>query len=196
MSIRIETNQNQLTDEHLLSLVVSRDIDAYELLYDRHSTTIYSLILRIVREPGVAEDLLQDVFWQIWRDAAQFDGTGAARAWMFRIGRNRSLDELRRRKARPVSDDQTDIQSAYQRTGTDQPSAEAEAEYLLNRQQIMAALANLPPDQKICVELAYFEGLSHREIGSQLDIPVGTVKSRLRIGMEKLERELRKAGYP
>lgn len=196
MAIDSEAKQQQYTDEYLLSLVANQDAGAYEQLYDRHSRTIYSLILRIVRDPSIAEELLQDVYWQIWRDAGQYNESGAAAAWMFRIGRNRSLDELRRRKSRPQADDQADIESAYRAKGTEQPSAESEAVYQIKRQQIVAALSDLPPDQKVCVEMAYFEGLTHKEISIRLGIPAGTVKSRLRIGMEKLERSLRRVGYP
>ncbi|MEM7131317.1 MAG: sigma-70 family RNA polymerase sigma factor [Chloroflexota bacterium] len=196
MSSEIAEKQSQYTDEQLLKLVANRDMAAYEALYDRHSTTIYSLILRIVRASSIAEELLQDVFWQIWRDAGHFDGKGAATAWMFRIGRNRSLDQLRRQKARPETDEQSSVEDAHRVSGAEQPSAESEAEVQLNREQVVGALNELPPEQKSCVELAYFEGLSHREIAERLDIPPGTVKSRLRIGLEKLERTLRKAGYP
>ena len=196
MSLDFEPNPNRPTDEHLLTLIANQDMGAYEVLYDRHARTIYSLILRIVKSPEVAEDLLQDVFWQIWRDARQYDGGGAATAWMFRIGRNRGLDELRRRKSRPRADEQTDVESAYRAASREQPSAESEAEEGLNRQRIVSVLGDLPPDQRSCVELAYFVGLSHREISERLNVPVGTVKSRLRIGLEKLERGLRKAGFP
>lgn len=196
MSFEIESNPNQSTDEHLLTLVALQDVAAYEILYDRHASTIYGLILRIVNDARIAEELLQDVFWHIWRDAEQFDNSGAARAWMFRIGRNRSLDELRRRKARPQVDERVEIEDAHRSAGTEQASAESEAEYQLNRRDIQMAMDDLPPEQRACVELAYFEGLSHSEIMGKLDIPIGTVKSRLRIGMEKLERSLRRVGYP
>ena len=183
-----------LSDEELLGLVAQQqDKRAYETLYDRHASTIFSLIVRIVRERPAAEELLQETFWQI---ASQFDQSGAAAAWMFRIGRNRSLDELRRRKARPQPDENTDLESAYQAVGIEQPTAEMQAELLFNRQQIQHSLADLPEEQRACIELAYFEGFSHRQIVEQLGIPIGTVKSRLRIGMEKLERSLRLAGYP
>ena len=185
-----------LSDEYLLTLVANQDVAAYERLYDRHARTIYGLILRIVRQSSVAEELLQEVFWQIWRDAGQYNEGGAAAAWMFRIGRNRSLDELRRRKARPQTDDDATVENAHRALGAEQPSAESEAEYQLNRHAIIAALDDLPPEQRVCVELAYFEGLTHAEVSARLDIPPGTVKSRLRIGMEKLERSLRRVGYP
>lgn len=189
------SDQHQLTDSYLLQLVATRNVDAYEVLYERHAMTIYGLILRIVREARVAEDLLQDVFWKIWRSAQQFDGSGAATAWMFQIGRNSSLDELRRRKSRPQANEWVEVEDAYCSLAIEYPSAEFEAEYLFNQQEIIAALSQLPQEQKCCIELAYFEGLTHSEIRDRLNIPKGTVKSRLRRGLEKLEMHLRKAGY-
>lgn len=190
------SDYNSLSDEHLLRMVAKQDLHAYEVLYDKHAAAMFGLILRIVRDSTAAEELLQETFWQIWQNASQYEGTGAAAAWMFRIGRNRSLDELRRQKARPRSSEQVDIESAYRTTGANQPSAESEAETLLNRQQIQHALSALPEEQRVCLTLAYFEGLSHAQIGERLNLPMGTVKSRLRIGMEKLERSLRTAGFP
>ena len=91
----------QVSDETLLRLVARQNSAAYETFYDRHTTAVYSLILRIIRQPTRAEELLQETFWQVWRNAATYRGEGAALAWLLRIARNRALDELRRQKVRP-----------------------------------------------------------------------------------------------
>src|SRR5262245_23589086 len=89
---------SQLADETLLDLIKQRDADAFTALYDRHAQTIYNVIIRIVREPAVAAEVHQDTFWQIWQKAGEFRGGGAAAAWLYRIARNKSLDQLRRQK--------------------------------------------------------------------------------------------------
>lgn len=192
MSFEIEANPNQSTDEHLLNLVALQDVAAYEILYDRHAATIFSLIMRIVGEPRAAEDLLQDVFWQIWRTAERFDSSVPARAWMFHVARNRSLDDVRRRHGRLPAVAAVKVDDGRSVSSEEQASAESEAEYQLNRRDVQTAIADLPPEQRICVELAYFDGFSHQEIGENLKVPIDTVKSRLRIGMEKLERSLKR----
>ena len=108
----------QHSDEALLRLVAQRNSAALEVLYDRHAQTIYNLITRIVRDPAAADDLLQDTFWQVWQagDQSQFRGEGAAVAWLFRVARNKSLDHLRRQKARPQRTDSSSPENEQQKT--------------------------------------------------------------------------------
>lgn len=180
-------------DEVLLQMTARKSVEAYEALYDRHAQVMYNLIFRIVREADVADELLQDAFWQIWQNAQQYRGAGAAAAWMYRVARNRALDHLRREKARPRLGD-APLEEAYPAAGA-VPSAEAETEANLRRTQVQAALDAIPHEQRVCLELAYFEGKSQREIAEETQTAVGTIKSRMRIGLEKLERLLRSAGY-
>ncbi|HET9222008.1 MAG TPA: sigma-70 family RNA polymerase sigma factor, partial [Roseiflexaceae bacterium] len=91
----------QHTDETLLTMIARRDPDALAALYDRHAQTVYNLIARIVQEPGTADEVLQDTFWQVWQKAGEFHRSGTAAAWLYRIARNKSLDQLRRLNARP-----------------------------------------------------------------------------------------------
>lgn len=184
-------------DEILLHAIAERDVAALEILYDRHAQTIYNLVLRIVREPALAEEVLQDTFWQVWQKAAEFQASGAAAAWLYRIARNKSLDMLRRQKTRPqpisttqLGDDAPDL-DALAMGG---PSVEEGAEHAWKRRLVRRALGNIPPEQRQCLELAYFDGLSQREIAAQMDTPLGTVKTRMRIGLEKMARILRTAG--
>ncbi len=184
------------SDESLLALIEEQDVAAYEQLYDRHAQTIYGLILRIVRSQTIAEEVLQEVFWQIWKNAGKFKNRGAAKAWIFRIARNRSLDELRRQKVRPQTAEKIEVETVIHNAGSHHQSAAQEAERQHNAERIQHALRNIPEEQRTCFELAYFEGLSQREIAKEINIPVGTVKSRMRIGLEKLERLLRSEGFP
>jgi RNA polymerase sigma-70 factor (ECF subfamily) len=154
---------------------------------------MYNLCARIVRDPATAEDLLQEVFWQIWENAHQYRGSGAALAWMMRVARNRALDQLRRQRVRPplVSDDAEEVEAVAGSVTTEEA-----VEIQMRRAQVQAALEAIPEDQRVCLELAYFEGLSQREIAEQTNTAVGTIKSRIRIGLEKVERLLRGSGLP
>lgn len=180
-------------DEVLLQMTARQSVEAYEALYDRHAQVMYNLVVRIVRQPDIADEILQDAFWQIWQNAGQYRGSGAAAAWMYRVARNRALDYLRREKVRPRAGD-TPLEDAARAVGH-QPSAEAESEANLRRGQVLEALEAIPAEQRQCLELAYFEGKSQREIAEETHTALGTIKSRMRIGLEKLERLLRSAGY-
>lgn len=191
MPLGSRPNLGHYNDESLLQLVAQRNLAAYDLLYQRHAQVMYNLLVRIVRDQATAEDLLQDVFWQIWENANQYRGSGAALAWMMRVARNRALDQLRRQRVRPplVSDDAEEVEAIADGTTTEEA-----VELKIRRAQVQAALESIPEDQRVCLELAYFEGLSQREIAEQTNIAVGTIKSRIRIGLEKVERLLRGSG--
>lgn len=184
-------NLNQQSDETLLQLVAQQNLAAYDLLYRRHAPVLYSLIVRIVRDSATAEDLLQDVFWQIWENAGQYRGSGAAMAWITRVARNRALDQLRRQRARP---DTTNSDAEEVESIADSSTTEEVVEIQMRRAQVQRALAEIPEDQRLCLEMAYFEGLTQREIAEQTNTAVGTIKSRIRIGLEKVERLLRGSG--
>lgn len=194
----------QATDEALLQRVAQQDVAAYEVFYDRHTQVVYSLILRIVRQTARAEELLQETFWQVWRGADSYRGEGAAVAWLLRIARNRALDELRRQKARPQPDETTvderarteQMERAMAQSAPLEDTVELAVTRRWNQQQVQIALAEIPADQRVCLELSYFEGYSQREIAEHLALPIGTIKSRMRIGMEKLEYQLRSVGFP
>ena len=191
MPLGSRPNLGHYNDESLLQLVAQRNLAAYDLLYQRHAQVMYNLIVRIVRDQATAEDLLQEVFWQIWENANQYRGSGAALAWMMRVARNRALDQLRRQRVRPplVSDDAEEVEAIADGTTTEEA-----VELKLRRAQVQHALESIPEDQRVCLELAYFEGLSQREIAEQTNVAVGTIKSRIRIGLEKVERLLRGSG--
>jgi len=153
-------------------------------LYDRHARPVYSLALRILQDQGEAEDIVQDVFSQAWRQAANYDPSrGAVAAWLFTLARSRAIDRLRARRARPEQavDDR-------QAANVVDPRVPADLQLLSAEQvgQVRAALEALPVLQRVAIELAYYEGLTHIEIAARLEQPLGTVKTRIRLALGKL----------
>src|SRR6186997_1108716 len=161
----------QLADEDLMQLVRRGDAAAFEAVYDRHSTAAFSLAYRMTGTRNVAEDVVQEAFLSLWRSGARYDRTrGSVRTWVLGIVHNRAIDALRRSM---VHD---------RRRASDEGIEE--------RREARSALASLPPEQCRVIELAYFGGFSQSEIASMLDTPIGTVKGRMRLGLEKLRGQL------
>ncbi len=172
-----------LADEDLISLVGDGDAGAFAGLYDRHSRAAYSLAYRLMGERQAAEDLVQEAFLAVWRAAASYRAEkGSVRTWVLSIVHNRGIDQLRSAASRR----RTQVR-AEATAPTSQPSA-AFAETWRNsqREQVREALRGLPPEQLKVLELAYFSGYTHVEIAQLLDLPLGTVKGRMRLGLKKL----------
>lgn len=184
----------QWTDETLMHAIAARDELAFTELYDRYADLVYSASLRVLSDPGLAEDATQDIFVRIWRRPEAFVAErGRFLSWLMSVVRNRSVDELRargrrlRREGVPAQDGDEDVMALLPAEGDD-PVAAAQ----LHEQQrvIREALRELPGDQRIALELAYFRGLTQQEIAVALHEPLGTVKTRIRLGMQKLRRAL------
>jgi RNA polymerase sigma-70 factor (ECF subfamily) len=172
-----------LADEDLISLVGDGDAEAFALLYDRHSRAAYSLAYRLMNGRQAAEDLLQDSFIKVWRSAGGYRvGRGSVRTWILSIVRNRAIDQFRSEESRRRTRDEVEAS-----TPTSYPS-EAFAETWRNTQQeqMREVLKMLPQEQLRILELAYFCGCTHVEIAERLSLPLGTVKGRMRLGLEKL----------
>src|SRR5918911_1336618 len=172
-----------LADEDLISLVEASDAEAFATLYDRHSRAAFSLAYRMMGDRQAAEDLAQDAFLKVWRNASSYRAErGSVRTWILSIVHNRGIDQLRSQASRRRTQDR--IEAAAPRS---QPS-EAFAETWRNsqRDQVREALNTLPQEQLKILELAYFSGYTHVEISDLLSIPLGTVKSRMRLGLEKM----------
>ena len=172
-----------LADEDLISLVGDGDAEAFALLYDRHSRAAYSLAYRLMNGRQPAEDLLQDSFIKVWRSAGGYRvGRGSVRTWILSIVRNRAIDQFRSEESRRRTRDEVEAS-----TPTSYPS-EAFAETWRNTQQeqMREVLKMLPQEQLRILELAYFCGCTHVEIAERLSLPLGTVKGRMRLGLEKL----------
>jgi len=179
----------RLADEELMPLIGTRDPEAFAVFYDRHGGAAYSLAYRIVGERGAAEDVTQGAFVSIWRSGARFDRTrGSVRAWTLGIVRNRAIDSLRSRARRAPSLDFDDEGILERRSGG--VPTEEEALRHETAGELRGALGQLPVEQSKVIELAYFGGFSHAEIAQMMGLPLGTVKGRMRLGLEKIRAEM------
>jgi RNA polymerase sigma-70 factor, ECF subfamily len=171
-----------LADEDLMSLAGSGDAGAFAGLYDRHSRAAYSLAYRMMGERQTAEDLVQETFLQVWRAARSYRAErGSVRTWILSIAHNRGIDQLRSSASRRRT------QERVEQSPTSQPSeAFTETWRNLQREQVREALRDLPPEQLKVLELAYYSGYTHTEIAELLDLPLGTVKGRMRLGLQKI----------
>ena len=186
------TDTDGLGDDVLVTRLLQRDAAAFGALYDRHSRMAFGLAYRMLNDPPAAEDVVQEAFLSLWRQAASFQaGKSTFRTWLLSIVHHRAIDRLRRAQNREVSDAALEGAPARPDETID---VEQEVAATIESQQIREALGALPPDQRRAIELAYFGGHSHSEIAKLLGIPVGTVKGRLRIGLQKLRTILDQAG--
>jgi RNA polymerase sigma-70 factor (ECF subfamily) len=178
----------QLADEELMLLVARGDDLAFAVMYDRHSTAAFSLAYRICGTRNLAEDAVQEAFLSLWRAGARYDAArGSVRSFVLGIVHNRSIDAVRRATVhdrRRASDEGMEERfEARERT-------DVEAARHDDAETVRGALDTLPPDQLKVIELAYFGGFTHAEIAEMLDAPLGTVKGRMRLGLEKLRSTL------
>ncbi|HEX6455083.1 MAG TPA: sigma-70 family RNA polymerase sigma factor [Solirubrobacterales bacterium] len=188
MTVRREKAE-RLADEELMPLVGRKDPEAFAVLYDRHGGVAYSLAYRIVGDRAAAEEVTQEAFISVWRSGARFDAArGSVRSWLLSVVRNRAIDFLRSKAGKAPKLDFDDDSALEQR-----PAAERTEEEALRREtasEVRGALGKLPGEQSKVIELAYFGGFSHSEIAEILGLPMGTVKGRMRLGLEKIRGEL------
>jgi RNA polymerase sigma-70 factor (ECF subfamily) len=172
-----------LADEDLMALVESGDSGAFAGLYDRHGRAAYSLAYRMAGERQAAEDLVQEAFLDVWRAAGSYRAErGSVRTWVLTIVHNRGIDQIRSAASRRRVQDRVEATASLS-----QPSeAFSEAWRNSQRSQVRKALKDLPSEQLQVLELAYFSGYTHTEIADLLDLPLGTVKGRMRLGLKKI----------
>jgi len=171
-------------DREAVGRMVDGDMEGLTALYDRHGRLVYSLALRIVRDAGEAEDVTQEVFVQVWRQAQRFDtDRGSVVAWLLTVTRARAIDLLRRRRVRPQPAEDPVVDEALDHG----PRQDVQLESTERASTIRAALDALPFVQRLVIELAFFDGLTHTEIAEQLEVPLGTVKTRVRQGLLRLK---------
>ena len=179
-----------LADEELMGLVRAREQRAFEVVYDRHGGAAYSLAYRILGDARSAEDVTQEAFLSIWRSGARYDPLrGSVRNWIFGVVRNRAIDTIRRSSAQRVPKLVLDGEKLIE----DEPAADATEAEAIRRdtaRTVRDRLAELPQEQLQVIELAYFGGFSHSEISAMLQMPLGTVKGRMRLGLEKIRAGL------
>jgi RNA polymerase sigma-70 factor (ECF subfamily) len=172
---------------HLIQQVAKQDRDAFSQLYDRFSTLVFTLAMRMLKARSDAEDLLQEVFVQVWRQAQNYSAErGSPEAWIINIARSRAIDKIRSirrmQKSFVLTDDPARAESPE---NVESSAVESETRLTMN-----SALANLPDPQRKVLELAYFDGLTQSEIADRLAEPLGTVKTRMRSGIQKLREIL------
>jgi RNA polymerase sigma-70 factor, ECF subfamily len=177
-----------LADEELMQLVYRGEAAAFEVIYDRHADAAFSLAYRMCGQRALAEDIVQEGFLSLWRSGTRYDrARGSVRTWVLGVVHNRAIDALRRRTVRDrgrVSDEGIEERlAAPERTDVEFARRD-------EAREVREALEQLPKEQSRVIELAYFGGLTHIEIASMLDAPVGTVKGRMRLGLEKLRMTL------
>ena len=177
-----------LPDSALIMKMMAGDEDALSIIYDRYSALLFGMLMRILKDQQAAEEVLQDMFLQLWRNAGQFDaGRGSLAAWLLVIGRNRAISRLRSRANREVLEEKED---AYANTFVSSQNVEDEVSRTELMEILKAALAQLPVEQRLAVELAYFEGMTQSEIATKTGSPLGTVKTRVRAAMQSLKQIL------
>ncbi len=173
--------QNQgLNDGALISAIRSGNQDAMAQLYDRYSSVVYSVALRVLGETSAAEDVLQEIFMQLWRNPGSFDsGRGNLAPWLAVIARNRAVDMLRKR--RPQTEMTETVVSV-------EPDMAGDADRGRTVEKVRAVLKEMPAQQRSALEMAYFEGYSHSEISKKTGEPLGTIKTRIRTGLILLRK--------
>ena len=193
-TMRDTESQNEPSDEALLNAIAGGAVWAMESLYQRYSRILYSLAYRMVADHQVAEDLLQDAFLAVWRRATSYSPqTGAARSWLISILHHRTIDYLRKVRRQstiqvaPLEEIELNESIAY-------PDTWDEAWQSVKSSHVRAALMKIPTEQRLVIELAYFQGWTHTEIAEGTQIPLGTVKARMRLGLLNLKQILIKMG--
>jgi RNA polymerase sigma-70 factor (ECF subfamily) len=187
-----DTDVRDLADEDLMHLVARNDPRAFECLYERHSGAAFSLAYRMVGKRGSAEDVVQEAFLNLWRSGGRYERTrGSVRTWVLGIVHHRAIDALRRAtvhdKRRTGDEGIEERLEARERTDVEVARRD-------EARTVRAAMDTLPAEQCQVIELAYFGGFSHSEIAELLDAPIGTIKGRMRLGLEKMRNSLVSAG--
>jgi RNA polymerase sigma-70 factor, ECF subfamily len=174
-------------DQALIVAIAAGDSNALEQLYDRYALVVYRVALRMLKNRELAEDVVQEVFWRVWRRSASFaNDRGRVTQWLFGIAHNLCIDELRRMRVRPApiyEDVEHPVIQQLIDEHTDVPAAAWTTE---QRRVITEAMRELPAAQRQAIALAYFGGMSHQEIATKLNRPLGTIKTRVRLGLHKL----------
>jgi RNA polymerase sigma-70 factor (ECF subfamily) len=192
-----ETIPERLSDEILVTQVARGNSDALAALYDRYASTVLGVCLRVVGDQAMAEDLLQETFWRVWKSAETYQAErGTFTSWLFRIARNLAIDAYRRRNVRP--------QTFYSEEGSDPILEEvpdpdmdvaSQAQSILRNRQVRKALASLPSMQRQVIEMAYFYGMTRQEIAEATGEALGTIHTRARLALQKLREQLDKEEF-
>lgn len=190
---QVEQRPEAVRDEQLIKAVAQGDFRAFEMIYDRYAPMVFGLALKTLGDREAAEEAVQEVFWRVWQRAGSFDQKRMFAPWLFSIAHNYQVDELRRRRSRPqpVYEDENHPVLSSIPDGTDVGATALQSE---QRRIVLDALQQLPVEQRQALELAYFDGLTQQEIATRLNNPLGTIKTRIRLGLQKLRAILQGQG--
>lgn len=186
-----DSGYRQLGDEELMRRLFYRDREAFETIFDRYGDLVYSTALRVLRDAHLAEDVSQEIFVRIWRKPESYVAErGRFLTWLISVTRNRAVDEIRSRGRRQRHETASPEEQQREIPASD-ANDPARGAYLAEQAHtVRTALAELPPEQREVIELAYFGGFTQQEIAEKLSQPLGTVKTRIRLGMQKLRAAL------
>jgi RNA polymerase sigma-70 factor (ECF subfamily) len=178
-------------DRDLMRRLAGGDREAMAALFDRHASGVLGLLLRMTGQRAEAEELLQEVFFQAWQEAGRYrPEVSAPRSWLLMLARSRALDRLRSAGARRRREVEAARQARLDGHPVEAPRGYERLQQEERRRRVAAALGALPEEQRSAIELAFFEGLTHRQVAERLEAPLGTVKSRILLGMRKLRERL------
>ncbi len=186
-----DSDYAELGDEELMQRLHHRDQRAFEAIFDRYGDLVYSTALRVLRDAQLAEDVSQEIFVRLWRKPQSYVAErGRFLTWLISVTRNRAVDEVRSRGRRQRHETASPEEQERELPASDSIDPALNAQLAEQARIVRAALAELPPEQREIIELAYFGGLTQQEISDRLDQPLGTVKTRIRLGMQKLRAAL------
>jgi len=184
-----------LDDHQLMQRISQVDKDALEALYIRYKTPVYSLAMFMLKQPALAEEVTQDIFLNVWLKASSFNAErGQPRGWIMSVAHHKIIDLIRSRRRAIINSDPADYET-LDLLPDGGVSTESQVEQTLERERIMRALKTIPDSQREVIMLAYFGGLSQSEMAEKLDQPLGTIKTRVRLAMQKLRTVLENDGY-
>ncbi len=187
------SNLAELSDADLIGRASNGDARALEVLYDRYSGVVFSFSLKLVQDRQLAEELLQEVFFRAWQQGGAYSSQrGTFVTWLLSITHNMAIDEIRKRRRRPQKADSEDPEQVLAAVADTSAGSDVEEEVWLGslRDTVAVALRTLPPAQREAIEMAYYQGLTQREIAEALGEPLGTIKTRMRLGLQKLREAL------
>lgn len=187
------SNLAELSDADLIGRASNGDARALEVLYDRYSGVVFSFSLKLVQDRQLAEELLQEVFFRAWQQGGAYSSQrGTFVTWLLSITHNMAIDEIRKRRRRPQKADSEEPEQVLAAVADTSAGSDVEEEVWLGslRDTVAVALRTLPPAQREAIEMAYYQGLTQREIAEALGEPLGTIKTRMRLGLQKLREAL------
>ncbi len=186
-----DSDYKQLGDEELMRRLSDKDKRAFEAIYDRYGDLVYSTALRVLRDAHMAQDISQEIFVRLWRKPESYVAErGRFLTWVISVTRNRAVDEIRSRGRRLRHETASPEEQEREIPAGEANDPALNAQLAEQARTVRAALTELPPEQRQVIELAYFGGLTQQEISDRLDQPLGTVKTRIRLGMQKLRAAL------